>query len=290
MKQFDPTPIARATRLSIEAPAARRGGVAVLVLALLATQFGPAWAAPEGGRERERGGSHEQERGRAAGHEADRGAGREADRGAERWARPMGPGAAGPGRVAQGQWWDGAHGHAHVYPNPGWGVRVLPPQSQSLYWSGVRYHFHEGVWYTPGPRGYVVVRPPYGAYVSTLPLFSTLLVIGGLSYLYSNGVYYRDRYEGGYEVVPAPVAGNLDPVYANAVPRVFVYPRQNQSAEQQASDEYECHRWAVTQAGFDPSANASGGAIGEASGDTSRRSDYGRARGACLEGRGYSLR
>jgi len=34
---------------------------------------------------------------------------------------------------------------------------------------------------------------------------------------------------------------------------IYVYPAMNQSDEQLAKDRYECHRWAVTESGFDPS-------------------------------------
>ncbi len=32
----------------------------------------------------------------------------------------------------------------------------------------------------------------------------------------------------------------------------FLYPKKGQSAEQQSTDKYECHQWAVEQTGFDP--------------------------------------
>ena len=60
----------------------------------------------------------------------------------------------------------------------------------------------------------------------------------------------------------------------------------SQSAEQQATDEYECHKWAVSQTGFDPT----GAAVGQTVAEPARRGDYERARGACLEGRGYTVR
>jgi Glycine-zipper domain len=34
---------------------------------------------------------------------------------------------------------------------------------------------------------------------------------------------------------------------------LMIYPAKGQSAEQQNRDQYECHRWAVQQSGFDPS-------------------------------------
>jgi hypothetical protein len=171
---------------------------------------------------------------------------------------------------------------------PGWRVHALPSHSRVVFYGGVRYSFFDGVWYSPGPSGFVVVRPPFGVVVSDLPTFATMLTIGAVSYWYANGVYYRPmRDGGGYEVVPAPVAASTTTL--NAAPagdKMFVYPRQNQTAETQASDEYECHRWAVTQSGFDPTANATS----TGSSDLSKRSDYSRAQAACLDGRGYTVK
>ncbi len=192
--------------------------------------------------------------------------------------------------AARGQWHDGAHGHARQYPGSGQVVREMPQHSQRVVWAGTHYGFHEGVWYSPHRHGHVVVRPPFGIVVPSLPFFRTLVVIGGLSYFYANGVYYRERPEAGYEVVPAPLAAQTisttTPVYvANTPDKLFVYPRLSQTPERQASDEYECHRWAVDQSGFDPTAAVSGQAS-----DPARRSDYRRAQAACLDGRGYTVR
>jgi hypothetical protein len=69
--------------------------------------------------------------------------------------------------------------------------------------------------------------------------------------------------------------------------KLFIYPRQNQSEQQQATDRYECHKWAVSQTGFDPTQPPV--AVSE---DPSgkKRADYSRAMGACLDGRGYTVR
>lgn len=184
------------------------------------------------------------------------------------------------------QWFDGSHGHARYYPTPGWAVRTLPPRSNVVFWAGANYHFHDGVWYSPGSRGWVVVRPPFGIVVNDLPLFRTALVVGGLTYLYANGAYYRERVEGGYEVVPTPIGPGAPAPTGPA--KSFVYPSRGQTPERQATDEYECHRWATTQAGFDPTLAATGQQTPAA--DGSRRDDYHRARTACLEGRGYTVR
>ncbi|WP_144290051.1 DUF6515 family protein [Ideonella sp. A 288] len=257
-------------------------GTAVLLmtLAAFAAQAAPDGAPPPA-RDGFRGGDRDGPR---------RGDREAVPRAGERYApRPGGPGA--------GRWFDGAHGHARSYPAPGVAVRHLPPRSRIVFWSGVNYGFYDGIWYAPGPYGYAVARPPYGVVVGDLPLFRTLVVVGGLSYLYANGVYYRERTEGGYEVVPAPVADESAPAAAAAM-RTFVYPRANQGPEQQASDEYECHRWAVTQSGFDPTVAATGAPGATPGADPAApprtpmalRSDYQRAKSACLEGRGYTVK
>ena len=186
----------------------------------------------------------------------------------------------------RGRWYDGAHGHNHFYPAPGAPVRAVPPGARWVIWGGVNYRFYDGVWYAPGRQGFVVVRPPIGLVVADLPPLATAITIAGIAYLYANGVYYRERPGVGFEVAPPPVEGTPP---ATGPDRTYVYPRNGQSAQQQASDEYECHRWAVGQTGFDPTAVATTTIVGTAPTPT-QRNDYQRARSACLEGRGYTVR
>jgi hypothetical protein len=192
------------------------------------------------------------------------------------WAPPPGP-------VPRGQWWDGAHGHSHYYPVTGWRVNALPPHVAWTPYHGVRYGYWGGVWYEPYGSSWVVVRPPVGIVIGGLPAFATVVTIGGIGYWYANGVYYREYGGGGYEVVPSPIVGV--PESASTTGRTYVYPKNGQSAEKQASDEYDCHRWAVNQTGFDPTAAATGQTT-----VSTQRSDYVRAQNACLEGRGYTVR
>ncbi len=189
-------------------------------------------------------------------------------------------------RPGDTRWWDGAHGHRRYYPAPGVVVHTPPPRSRVVIWAGVNYRYFDGVWYSPGAGGYFVVRPPIGVVVTELPVFRTVVTLGPLTYYYVNGVYYRERYEGGYEVVPAPAEQAPGVTTSTTAERLYVYPAQGQGAQQQANDEYECHRWAMSQTGYDPSAAAAG----QASVETTRRGDYRRAITACLEGRGYTVR
>jgi hypothetical protein len=203
--------------------------------------------------------------------------------GEQRAARPDGDRRAIVPRPPTNRWLDNGHGHSRYYPRSGIRVPSLPGHAPPIVWRGSNYWFWSGVWYAPGPSGYVVVRPPYGVIVADLPPFRTLVTIGGITYLYLNGVYYRERIEGGYEVVPTPVAALG--TASGSPARLYVYPAQGQSAEQQATDEYECHSWAVSQTGFDPTPAATGQGS-----DMTRRADYARAQTACLEGRGYTVR
>ena len=63
--------------------------------------------------------------------------------------------------------------------------------------------------------------------------------------------------------------------------------KNGQTEEQQATDKYECHKWANQQSGFDPT--QSGGGV-SADQNASAHAAYNRAMGACLEGRGYSVK
>ncbi len=169
-------------------------------------------------------------------------------------------------------------------------------------------------------------------------------------------------YPGPYRTVsrPAPKATYDNPTVP--LTQVYFYPKEDQTAEQQSRDHYDCYNWAVKQTGFDPGQSAiptdqrvrvvpmpppghdtatlavagavlgmliggprhalggaligaSGGAMAGAASDSARQesarqqenayasrdraqdnrlaesaSGFRRAMGACLEGRGYSVR
>jgi hypothetical protein len=68
-------------------------------------------------------------------------------------------------------------------------------------------------------------------------------------------------------------------------PKVFLYPKNGQTPDQQARDRYECYRFAVAQSGFDPMRPTRAPSQGN-----EPQSDYERAQSACFEARGYASR
>ncbi|MCX5841958.1 MAG: hypothetical protein NTY16_11030 [Deltaproteobacteria bacterium] len=117
-------------------------------------------------------------------------------------------------------------------------------------------------------------------------------VIGGAAVL---APYYYAPYYSPYYAPPMVIIREQPPVYFQPAPsvtpssteRIFVYPRQGQSEELQAKDRYECHRWAVSQTHYDPTQPASGMTEAQLN---QMRADYQRAMGACLDGRGYTMK
>ncbi len=156
------------------------------------------------------------------------------------------------GRPGYGHYWAGGYWHGAFWPRAyyGWGfplfLAALPVGYATFYWGGIPYYYCNDVYYTwnVGQNGYVVTDPP-------------------------------------------PVAGtaddNSDVDQAEAPPAstgtdVYAYPQNGQTQEQESNDKYECHTWARSQTGFDPTVSNS----------TGSPDDYRRAMIACLSARGYS--
>jgi hypothetical protein len=194
-----------------------------------------------------------------------------------------------PGRHggARAEHLDARFSHNHYYPGRGGFVREVPGRPFSVERAGGRFFYSGGVWYAPrGPR-FVVVGAPIGVFVPVLPPFYTTVWFGGLPYYYANDTYYAwHDAQSGYEVVDPPneQGASTEPPPSDDL---FIYPQNGQPADQQASDKYECHKWASSQTGFDPTQSAGGVPPEQAGG---KRTDYQRAMRACLEGRGYSVR
>jgi len=125
-----------------------------------------------------------------------------------------------------------------------------------------------------------------GLWLWSLPWYYTTYWWGGVPYYYADSYYYVwNATSGRYEAVRPPAGLANAPATPVSI-ELFMYPKAGQTAEQQAKDRYECHRWAADQTGFDPT-RAGGGADADSA---AKRADYVRAQGACLEGRDYSVK
>jgi hypothetical protein len=152
-------------------------------------------------------------------------------------------------------------------------INPLGSEARWGYWRG-----HWGWW---GPAavvgGVAVVAPYYGRYYA--PYYSP---------------YYAPYYYDPYYVAPPPMVIQEQVPVPNQMPqgvpsseRIFIYPRQGQTEAQQANDRYECHRWSVGQTGFDPTQPPGNKTEAQM---IQMRGDYHRALGACLDGRGYTMK
>lgn len=185
--------------------------------------------------------------------------------------------------------YDGRYNHGHSYPARGYVYGSLPRGYVNVHYHGSPYYYRGGSWYRPyGPR-YVVVAPPIGIGVGFLPPFYTTVWFGGMPYYYADQTYYMWRPERREYVVTQPPSGQPSQVGGPSAGNtdVYVYPKNGQNESQQSTDRYECHAWAVQQSGFDPTRPSGGVAESDIE---ARRADYRRAEGACLEGRGYSVK
>jgi hypothetical protein len=162
----------------------------------------------------------------------------------------------------RGAGWRGGFWHGGFWPRAfygggfAWFLPILPLAYATYWYGGVPYYYANDVYYTWNPTydGYVATDPPPVADSS------------GSADVSGSGPAPTGDVGAAQESVPGPggpVAG-----------QIFMYPKNGQTAEQQASDKAECQRWASEQAGQ----------------VAQNGSDYNRAMVACVEGRGYSAR
>lgn len=196
--------------------------------------------------------------------------------------------AGGPGQRPGGDWSGRPDGHGDGW---GSGPHYRPGHTMDRftdrYWKvpyrGQDYFYSEGYWYRPHGSGYVVVRPPYGVRVTSLPGYAQEMWIGGALFFLAADTYYQYLSDTGEYVVVNPQVPASSPAQGSANGYdLIAYPMYGQPGRQQDEDRYQCHRWAVDQSGFDPTAATHAPPPDIA--DT-----YRRALGACLSGRGYSV-
>jgi len=188
----------------------------------------------------------------------------------------------------RGQVLDGRYNHGRYYPPLGARSQYLPPGYRPYYRGRDRYYFNGGIWYAPRGPEFVVVRPPPGLVISVLPPYYSTVWFGGVPYYYADNVYYSwQPDQNGYAVVDPPDnADSPSPPPGNTQSDLIIYPKNGQTKEQQAADQFECHSWSKGQTGFDPTQPAGGVPPGKAD---ATRDNYNRAMSACMQARGYQV-
>jgi hypothetical protein len=199
--------------------------------------------------------------------------------------------AARPSYDGRGQVLDQRYNHGRYYPPAGTVLPTLPAGYRPYFRGPDRFYFNGGIWYAPRGPGFVVIRPPAGLVISVLPPYYSTVWFGGIPYYYADNVYYTwQPDQNGYAVVDPPGDADQPSPPPGGGPAsqegLIIYPKNGQSKDQQAADQYECHDWARSQTGFDPT-QPSGG-VSSADADRSRN-NYDRAMSACLQGRGYQV-
>jgi hypothetical protein len=124
-----------------------------------------------------------------------------------------------------------------------------------------------------------------GLYFSALPWYYDTLWWDGVPYYYADGNYYQwDDSASAYETVNPPPEVAKQVAAGQGTPSdVIVYPKNGQTADQQAKDRQECRTWAAGQI------NSAGAPSAAKSAAAANNRDYLRAQAACLQGRGYSV-
>lgn len=192
------------------------------------------------------------------------------------------------GGGAPGGGFHGSGGGFHNDPGGFGGPRGYHGPGPALPHGGFHGPAFHGPGFHPGFYGHGFYRPHFfgglalGAFVATLPLYYDTYWWDGVPYYYYDDTYLRwsdDAQQ--YQAVTPPAEVANEASQAQPATDLFAYPTKGQSEEQQKTDRYECHSWAVTQSGYDPTAGAAA--------DASKSESYQRADAACLTGRGYSV-
>jgi hypothetical protein len=140
---------------------------------------------------------------------------------------------------------------------------------------------HNGRGYGWGGRGYYGGAGwlGYGLLFSALPLAYSTYYWDGVPYYYADDNYYQwDSSANEYETVQPPSeVVNEAAAVAQAQPaqaELFAYPKNGQTATQQAKDRTDCQQWATAQTGA----------------EAANLANHLKAEEACLTGKGYSVR
>ena len=182
---------------------------------------------------------------------------------------------------------DSRYQRDRYYPRRGIRVNILPSRYHTIRHRRSNYFYSGGIWYRPYGTSFTVIAPPFGVVVPILPPFYSTIWFNSVPYYYANDVYYVWRPNLNGYAVTEPPEKIVQETPEIVVEELIIYPKQGQSEQKQADDQYACHKWGKKQTNYDPTQPPENFSISELN---QKRSDYQRAIRVCLEGRGYSVR
>lgn len=88
---------------------------------------------------------------------------------------------------------------------------ALPTGHLSINFGGIRFAYHQGIFYKPYNSEYIVCQAPVGIRVNVLPRESRRVIISNVDYYYYNGTYYRP-YGNEYATVAPPLGALVESI------------------------------------------------------------------------------
>ncbi len=172
-----------------------------------------------------------------------------------------------------GYWGGGYWPRAYYGSGYSWFLASLPLAYATYWYGGIPYYYANDLYYTWSPdySGYVATDPPPVADAGGAAAAPDAPPPADAQYAVSGQDAADGQYPGdpnAAAMAPAPQAGAGGPGQQD---RIFMYPKNGQSEQQQRADKLACEKWASDQVGLG-----------------SNGPDYQRAMVACIEGRGYS--
>jgi hypothetical protein len=166
-------------------------------------------------------------------------------------------------------------GHPGFHGGARFGVFIGPPLFWPWYYPPA-YYGPPVVYYTPAPT-VIYSNPPVAVTPSASDYYPGSAGNPVVELPPNNGAPSQSSGQ------QPPQGQPGDAVAQASSGQVFMYPRQGQDEQQQGRDRDECYHWAMGQSGYDPNKSTAGLS-------SAQTTNYYRAMGACLDGRGYSVR
>ena len=181
----------------------------------------------------------------------------------------------------------GKHGPAIKYQNR---HRVFPDRKyKRVLFNSAHYLFHAGIFYRQIGDELIIVNAPDGLIIDSLPHSNSIVVINDRRYYVVNGTYFI-KVKSGYKVTKKPatiIIMDSDEIDESSSENIVLEEddiittssSNNTKNKSKDDDSYECHRWGVSQSGYDPT-------LKQTKEDDGAEKIYKKSKKACMTIRG----